>query len=978
MRFGDASRRPGRARASGELPLERDRQLAGIEGALARARTSEGRCILLEGPAGLGKTLLLSLALERARAGGMTVLHARGGTLERQFPLGVALQLFEPYLSAAEPRERRRVFGGAAAHAERLLSHRERPAGAGGSPESALLHSLHWVAVNICERQPLLIAVDDAHAADEASLRALLHTVQRIDDLPLAVVLAARPRPASAGGDALGELAEHPRVERIELAALSERAIAAIVRARLPAADDAFCAACARATGGNPFFARELLAALAAAGVAPTAAEAERVGEMGPSTVAQAIAVRLERCSPGAAPLARAAAVLGDGARLAQAAQLAGLANKQARATARELADVDVLRSSAELVFVHPIVGQAVYLGIPEGERARLHLAAARLFHELRAGDGEERAAAHLLHVPPSAEPWALACLRAGAERALAGGSPETAALYLLRALDESPPADRRAELLVELGRSEALAGRASASDRVRAAIPLLEAPAARARALGQLGEALYTAGDNPGAASAFDEGLRLLGDADPVLAEELTAGYLGAARLDFRTREAAQTRFKDLLGGSDEATTAVQRELLAQRALEHAMLGNVPHADVVEMIRRARSGEDLLREVTADGVAYAGAATALLFCDALDDAEAMASAGLEDSRRRSSVIGFAIMSAVRGASRYLRGDVVGGLGDLQGGLERVDLMVLVRPFAHGWLALAHLDRGDIEQAERLVGQPTEEQDQYFTYNWALFARGRLRRTTGDAAGALEDLRECGRRQLAVPAPSPAVLPWRAEGALAAHALGQEREARELAAEELRLARAVGAPRALGNALRAAGVVTGGEHGIALLEQAVATLERSPARLEWARALVDLGATRRRGGDEAGARETLREGLDAAHRCGADGLAGLARSELIAAGARPRRPAMRGAEALTPSELRVSELAEQGLTNREIAQALFVSTKTVEFHLHNAYAKLRIRSRRELADALRGDGRGARSGASEDGNGSAARRGAVV
>ena len=115
------------------------------------------------------------------------------------------------------------------------------------------------------------------------------------------------------------------------------------------------------------------------------------------------------------------------------------------------------------------------------------------------------------------------------ARRALAGGAPDTAASYLLRALDESPPQAERAELLVDLGRAEALAGLPSAVDRLRTAVALLEHPTARARALAQLGQALYAAGDNAGAASAFDEGLRVLDGADPVLEEQLTAGYLGA-----------------------------------------------------------------------------------------------------------------------------------------------------------------------------------------------------------------------------------------------------------------------------------------------------------------------------------------------------------------------------------------------------------------------------------------------------------------
>lgn len=946
---GPSGTQPGSA---GRAPLERGRELTALEDAIAAASASDGRVVLLEGVGGIGKTLLLTHATQRAQAAGMTVLRARGGELEQQFPFGVALQLFEPHLSSASPRERRRILAGAAVHAEPLLSGADAGVEGSGGPEFPLLHGLHWVAANVAEQRPLLIAVDDAHSADDASLRALLFIAQRIEDLPLAIVMTARPRPARSGsGDPLTALATHPLVQRLELLPLSERAIAEIVRRRLPDADDAFCEACAHATSGNPFFLRELLGELAATGIEPTAERVGGVEQLGPLTVAQAVGARIQRLSHGAAPLAHAVAVLGDGTPLQHAAALARLDAGEAATAADELAGADVLTAPPELGFVHPIVRQAVYLGIPTAERAQLHLAAAE---RLRSADGEavERAAAHLLETLPIGAPWVVACLHGAARRALAGGAPDTAARYLVRALDESPPDDARAELLVDLGRAEALAGLPSAVDRLRTAVALLEQPTARAQALAQLGQALYVAGDNSGAASAFDEGLRVLDGADPVLEEQLKAGYLGAARLDFRTRETAQTRFKDLLAGSTEAATPAQRELLAQRALKHAMLGNAPHDDVAELVRLAHAGGQLLAEATADGVAYAGSVAALLFSDALDAAEVATSAGLEDARRRGSVIGFAVMSAVRGASRYLRGDLTAALGDLEGGLERVPLMVLVRPFAYGWMALAHIDRDEHEAAHALVGVPDEEQDAHFTYNWALFARGRLALAQGAPEQALDHLLECGRRQLAVPAPNPAVLAWRSEAAIAALRLGRVEQARSLAGEELELARAFGSGRALGTALRAAGLVTGGAEGLALLEESVAAFERSPAQLERARALIDLGAAQRDAGQRALARETLRIGLDLAHHAGAAGLAAAARAELVAAGARPRRPAVRGVDALTPSERRVAEEALNGLTNREIAQALFVSTKTVEFHLRNAYFKLRIRSRDQLAQAL--------------------------
>jgi len=193
---------------------------------------------------------------------------------------------------------------------------------------------------------------------------------------------------------------------------------------------------------------------------------------------------------------------------------------------------------------------------------------------------------------------------------------------------------------------------------------------------------------------------------------------------------------------------------------------------------------------------------------------------------------------------------------------------------------------------------------------------------------------------------------WRSQAALALLQLGERGEARRLAAEELELARTWGAPRALGAALRAAGLVEGGQKGLALLEEAVEVLATSPARLEHAKARTELGAALRRANRRSEAREQLRQALELATHCGAAPLATRAESELLATGARPRRIPLRGVESLTPSERRVAELAAKGPTNRETAQALFVTTRTVEVHLTSIYRKLGISSRSQLAAAL--------------------------
>src|SRR5205823_2230508 len=200
----------------------------------------------------------------------------------------------------------------------------------------------------------------------------------------------------------------------------------------------------------------------------------------------------------------------------------------------------------------------------------------------------------------------------------------------------------------------------------------------------------------------------------------------------------------------------------------------------------------------------------------------------------------------------------------------------------------------------------------------------------------------------------PSYLPWRSQAALAQLALGDQESAGRLAEEELELARAFGAPRALGVAKRAVGVVAGGDRGELLLREAIDAFEHGDAKLERARALADLGALLRRRNRRTEARELLRDALDVAHRLGATPLAARAETELRATGARPRRVVLTGLDSLTASELRVCELASHGLTNREIAQSLFVTARTVEGHLTSVFRKLRVHSRDELPAALAG------------------------
>jgi DNA-binding CsgD family transcriptional regulator len=198
---------------------------------------------------------------------------------------------------------------------------------------------------------------------------------------------------------------------------------------------------------------------------------------------------------------------------------------------------------------------------------------------------------------------------------------------------------------------------------------------------------------------------------------------------------------------------------------------------------------------------------------------------------------------------------------------------------------------------------------------------------------------------------NPADTFWRCLKAEALDRLDRRDEALELVQEELELARAWGVPATVGRVLRTLGALER-ENGLEHLAEAVEQLEQSTTKLEYAKALCAYGTTLRLARKQTDAREPLHKALDLANLCGAAPLAERARTELHATGARPRRDAVSGVASLTPSESRVAGLAADGMSNREIAQELYVTPKTVEVHLSNTYRKLEIRSRRELSGAL--------------------------
>jgi DNA-binding CsgD family transcriptional regulator len=934
--------------------LEREAELQALDAAIGAAGRGAGRLVVIEGPAGIGKSRLLAVAGQRAQERGLRVLGARGGELERGFSYGIVRQLFEPAITRASAEDRKELLAGMAALAAPLFAADSPVAptpAAGEDAGFAVLHGLYWLAVNLAERQPFVLVGDDLHWCDGPSLRWLTYLLRRIDSLAILVVVSVRPDEPGVEAPLLTDLLPDPAGIVLRPAPLSLAAVTALVRDALAAdAASEFCAACHQASGGNPFLLRELLGALAADRVQPTTDEVARVRRLGPQPVARAVRSRLAGLPEEAARLAQAVAVLGDGADLGHAAALAGLERDQAAHAVTMLGRAQLLRPELPCGFVHPVVRTAIYDDLALDERERAHTQAAQILAEHRAA--AEQVCAHLLLAPPAGQAFVVAELRQAAQQALAQGAADSAAAYLRRALQEPPEPTERAEVLYELGSAERLLHAPTAVQHLDEALALTGDRQRRGQVALALGQTMFFSGQGQQAVDVLDKAITDLGDGDLDLRHRLEATLLNVAVEEPTLFPLAAERLERLRQQPPELSVG-GRALVAILAYQQTRAGTA-RANAIALAERAVSGG--LANAEEGTTTFGFAANVFAHADQFDTATAICEQALAHARARSSLFTFALASLLRGHTAYFRGALAEAEADARQALEAALThgLAIGPPYATAKLAEALMARGDPPGAAStlaLLGLGAEVPDTGHLH-WFLHSRARLHILQGRTQEGLTDLLELGRRFQALGGHNPAIIPWRSDAALALLHLGDQQQARQLAAEEVELARRWGAPRALGKALRAAGLVEGGATGLQLLREATAVLSVSPALLERASALTDLGAALRRANRRADARAPLRAGLALAHRCGAAPLEQRAHDELLAAGARPRRLALSGVESLTASEQRIAAMAAQAMTNKDIAQALFVTPKTVEMHLNNIFRKLGISSRTQLPQAL--------------------------
>jgi DNA-binding CsgD family transcriptional regulator len=914
--------------------VERAGELASIEDGLLRARSGAGQLVLVEGPAGVGKSALVAAAAARARELEAEVLSAHAGEFEKGLPFEITRQLFVRVL-VREPERRERALVHPAVPAARVLGLAGSDSGLTAPSEAQ--HALYWLAANLAADTPLVLLIDDLQWADASSQEWLLYLARRLDDLPLAVLATWRTDDPEMPSTVLDRLRDEPSTLRLTPQPLSPPGVATVVHATLSVAvDPAACEAVHRLTAGNPFLVAELLRELPGSGP-PSISEIEHAR---PDSVARGVSRRMSRLSEAARALGDAVAILGDGCELRHGAALAGLDQREAIAATDELGTASILAPERPLRFEHPLVRAALHDAQPLHARDRAHLDAARLL----AGEGQpaERIASHLVSAPELADPWAAEQLEIAGQRALRRGAPAEAIQLLARALAEPPPPHRRAQLLLALGRAEHYTRRRYARAHLQDAVALASDSIVRSEAAWTLAASVAADGDLAGyeqvlldaAARARDndreQHLRLLA----LLAAGRSMGHIDSSE----AREAISREAERITGA-----THGERLLLGVIAFERLARDTTPQK-AVALAEQALGDGQLFHGGEIDAAPIGQALMVLLVCDRLATAREAINAGLERAAQIGSLMARYIFCSLRCSAGWLAGDLADSETYGRLALELAREMPGLVSMATSYFARTLVDRGLIDEADELLQQgPGVHATNLY---WSVLAHLRA------AQGRHAEAAQAAVRLEHVPAAHRGIscaIPWRLQAAISLAAIGEQSCATVLLTEQRPITEGWGLSRPIAALQRAEGLVHNStEH----LTNAAATLERTHAPLEQARTLIDLGAMRRRDNQRSQARNALRAGLDLAHRCGADLLVTRATEELAACGARPRQTLLTGIDSLTASERRVARLAAQGKSNPEIAQHLYVSRKTIESHLGAIYRKLDINSREQLAHSI--------------------------
>ena len=902
----------------------REAELRTMRALLARVAVGRSAIVTMTGELGVGKSVLLETTAELARSMGFAVAVGHGARLETHLDGGVIRQLADD-LGGQDVDLR----------PDRVSS----------------LEAFYRLVRQAAEKRPVLIVVDDIHVTDIWSMRSMAYLRRRTTDQPVLIMLGSTTGHPPAGEVSLQELTG-TSAETVVLGGLGVHGVAELLKEAFSAPVHAdLVTASLDVTKGNPFLLHCMLGALRARfGGEIGAVTPDEVREVGAPDLGEQLRVRL-RPLPGCAETVRAVAVLGDEASVNMIAAMSGVDHAQALRGMDSLVRLRILDNSHAVSFRHPFVRNSVLQDLPVATRAADHARAARLLADADAPNA--RIAAHLLEARGIRIAWGLDVLRHAARAAAHDGKLALAADLLDRVLAEPLSSDERLAVQLELVHVDFLGDSAKGMARLREA--LAHADDVRS-AVGQAVTMLLRACTAHEARLALSIGLqvqsRLSSQEKDELWELRAICYLVAAGNDLGLALRASLFTDELESEKPDAPRLRQLHSVIM-SLGHALRGDSA-LEAVRYADEALAGDRM--DVFVQPFVFT-----LSTCFLVDAPE------LSDKFRR--MIGSTsephdlhlrkgtVVSLAHGMDFLASGELIRAKTFLKWQMRLFEELGSVQDCPMAILCAARLtevlvDLGRADEARDMLvrSEFTGELPELFQHNLVLYSRGKLKLALHDAEGALADLLECGRRLEASAVDSPAVIPWRALAVRAYLALGQREPAAALAKEDHEMARQWGTPRALGTALLSVGLSADDEEaGTKALLKATEFLAESTAKLQLAEAFFELGAHLRRRGHPERAIPHLRRAVELSAKCESQPLIRLAGDELRACEPVTAEGTVHG---LTKQETRVAGMAAQGLTNRQIAEALFLTRRTVELHLSGAYRKLGITGRTDLAEAL--------------------------
>lgn len=895
----------------------------------------------------MGKSRLLSGVRRHELARCCTVLRARCSEVDSPSGFDAVRMLFEPLELGADD-----VADPAVPVLFPALSPPIRPAA-----DYAVLSGLHSLAADLMSSAPLVLVVDDAHRCDGGSLRWLDFLLRRADDLPLLVVLGYRcDALEGAARAAMSGIVAQRATTVIELGPLNRTDVGAVVAEVFPeGVDGRFVDACARASGGNPALLNRLLDDLVRAGVRPDSDGVAAVEEVGREVLAASVLSRLAGQPERVGRVAAAMALLGPAAGSESVAALAGVTRWQVAESLGVLRRCDVVAASGT-DFAHDTVRSAVLDALPMSEADRLR--AARILND--AGRPAVEVADHLLSLSELNQTWMAGVLRDAAALSEQQGAPQTAVRYLRRVLDVEASEPQRLRVRADLGRVLAQLDPYAALPILRELLNKVTDPDVYVSLVLSFSMTAVTAQRHPEAVRVLGEVLAMLStktgwDVSPAhrelcLAVESMLLIVGSGERSTFGLVRDRIEERPLPAGS----TPAERRMLAATSYVRSLRGE-PSGEVVEQARAALS----FQASDADPWTERCSLFALHLADVTDDLLPAAQRSVEMVKNMGARWDYSYSLSCYARVLLHLGDVREAAAEAQTAAEICAQTSGADSTAAQFTAWASalVEQGHVEQADEVLDRIDRDWFAEATLEWHYFlhTRARVRWIQGNPAAALGLLLRCGESMTDVGIGNPVFVPWRTDAAYLLAGLGRRAEAAELVERDGEAAQRWGTARAIGRQLMARGAIAeDAAHAVEWLTEAVEVLSGSPAWLEEARAQRRLGAALLRIEDVRGARKHLRRAMDLATLCGSRPIAESARALAVTAGGRVGQQLRSPVDLLTGSEQRVATMAAAGASNREIAETLFVTLRTVETHLTNAYRKLRVSRRADLATALGG------------------------